>query len=138
MDSKRLVIGTIVGGIALYVVGYIFWAMLFADFFEANAGSASGVVRDPQILWAGMVGALAYAMLLTMAIESQSGSGFMSGAKVGAVVGMLVWMTADFTLYGLQNVNNLTGTIADTALELVRGGICGAVIAATLAKVSGK
>jgi len=138
MDSKRLVIGTIVGGIALYIVGYIFWAMVFADFFAANSGSASGVMRDSEILWAGVVGALAYAMLLTLSIESQSGSSVMSGAKVGAVVGMLIWMTADFTLYGLQNVNNLTGTVADTALEFVRGGIVGAVIAATLAKVSGK
>ena len=136
MDSKRLIIGTIVGGIVLYIVGYLFWGMMFADFFESNAGSASGVNRDPQLIWSVVIGTLAYAMLLTLSIESQSGSAsVVGGAKVGAVVGMLIWITADFVFYGTTSISNLTGTVADTALEFVRGGIGGAVIAATLAKV---
>jgi len=136
MDSKRLIIGTIVGGIVLYIVGYVFWGMMFTDFFESNAGSATGVNRDPQLIWAVVIGTLAYALLLTLSIESQSGSAnVVGGAKVGAVVGMLIWMTADFVLYGTANLDNLTGTVADTALEFVRGGIGGAVIAATLGKV---
>jgi hypothetical protein len=136
MDSKRLIIGTIVGGIVLYVVGSLFWGMMFADFFESNVGSATGVTRDPQLIWSVVIGTLAYGMLLTLSIESQSGSAsVVDGAKVGAVVGMLIWITADFILYGTSNVSNLTGTVADTALEFVRGGVCGAVIAATLAKI---
>ena len=61
----------------------------------------------------------------------------MDGMKIGAVVGFLLWFTADFILYGLQNVNNLTVAIADPLLELVRGGISGAIIAAVLGKIAG-
>ena len=59
----------------------------------------------------------------------------MDGLKAGAVVGLLFWGTVDFIYYGYFNLNNLTGVIADTVLEGVRGGIVGAVIAGVLAKV---
>ena len=52
MDIKRLIIGTVVGGITLYILGYIIWDMLFAEFYAANAGSATGVVKDPQAILA--------------------------------------------------------------------------------------
>jgi hypothetical protein len=38
VDIKRFIIGTVVGGIALYILGYVIWELVFADFFEANAG----------------------------------------------------------------------------------------------------
>ena len=68
MDIKRLVIGTVAGGIALFILGYVIWNMLFTDFFAANAGSATGVAKDPQVMWAIAVGTLSYAALITLAI----------------------------------------------------------------------
>jgi hypothetical protein len=62
-------------------------------------------------------------------------SGLVEGAKVGAVVGFLTWFTVDFTLYGFQNVSNLTRTIVDPLLEIVHGGIGGAVIGLLVAKM---
>ena len=52
MDIKRFIIGTVVGAITLYALGYLIWELAFADFFAANAGSATGVVKDPQVIWA--------------------------------------------------------------------------------------
>ena len=60
----------------------------------------------------------------------------MEGLKIGAIVGFLMWFGADFIIYGFQNVSNLTATIADSLLELIHGGIAGAVIAAVLGKVA--
>jgi len=136
INKKRIGIGTLVGLVVLYAIGWVFWEMLFADFFEANAGSATGLDRETPILWAALVGTLMYAKLLTLALESQgTDNSLVDGAKVGAVIGILVWGTADFTLFGLTNMNSLTGAVADTLLEGVRGGIAGAVVAAVLAKV---
>lgn len=136
MDIKRLIIGSITGLVVLYVVGYVIWEMLLVDFFAANAGSAQGVAREEQILWAVLVGTLCYATLLTMTIEARSGAtSLVDGAKAGAVVGLLLWGTVDFLFYGYFNLNNLTGAIADIVLEGVRGGIGGAVIALVLGKL---
>ncbi len=137
MDIKRLVIGTVAGGIALFILGYVIWNMLFTDFFAANAGAATGVAKDPQVMWAIAVGTLSYAALITLAIETRAGSTtIVEGLKVGAIVGFLMWFGADMIIYGVWNLSNLTATIADSLLELIRAGISGAVIAAVLAKIA--
>jgi hypothetical protein len=47
---------------------------------------------------------------------------------VGAIVGFLMWFSVDFTLYGIQNVANLTRTVVDSFLEIIHGGLGGAAI----------
>ena len=136
MDTSRLVRGTVVGGIVVFVAGYLIFDLAFGAFYAANTGTATGVDRDAQLLWAVAVGSLAYAALITLGIGSRSGSsGVADGLKVGAVVGFLLWCTVDFTLYGVSNVSNLTRTVVDPLLELVRGGIAGGAIAAVAGKV---
>ncbi len=73
MDIKRLIIGTVVGAITLYILGYVIWELAFADFFAANAGSATGVVKDPQVIWALALGTVSFAALLTLAIGTRAG-----------------------------------------------------------------
>ena len=138
MYIKRFIIGTVVGAITLYALGYLIWELAFADFFAANAGSATGVVKDPQVIWALALGTLSYAALLTLAIGTRAGSAtIVEGLKIGAIVGFLMWFSVDFIHYGIGNVSNLTATIADSLLELIDAGISGAVIAAVLGKVAG-
>lgn len=136
MDTKRMLIGTIVGAVVLAVVGWLIFGLAFADFYTANAGSATGVDRLPQLHWAVLLGSLAYAALIALGIgQRASPASPGTGAKIGAIVGFLLWFTADFTFYGITNMANLTRTIVDPLLELVHGGIAGAVIAFTLAKL---
>ena len=135
MDTKQLMIGTLVGGITMYVVGYLIWTVALAGFFAANAGSATGVGRDPQLVWAIALGTFSLAALVTLAVGSRAGSLTIgAGFKIGAIVGFLVWFGVDFIHYGVRNISNLTATVVDPLLEIVRSGIGGAVIAAVLGR----
>ena len=137
MDMKRLVTGTVVGGITLFVLGYLIFDLAFANFYATNAGPAAGVNRDAQLVWAVALGTFAYAALITLVIESRGGSATIgAGVQMGAVVGFLLWFTTDFILYGVTNIANLTRTVVDPLLELVRGGISGGVTAAVLERIS--
>ena len=141
MDAKRLVIGTLCGGVVLYATGYIIFTRAFADFYAANAGSATGVNRGGELFWALALANLAYAALVTFSIGNRVGSmSIGEGATIGAIVGFLLWFTADFVIYGTTNIANLTRTVVDPFLEIVHGGSGGAVIAAVLRKmpVSGR
>jgi len=136
MDIKRLGIGSVVGTIALFLLGMLIWQNLFTVFFDANSGSATGVDREAPIMWAAIVGTLFYAVLLTLALEARGASkSLVDGLKVGAVVGALLWGTTDFILYGYTNISTLTGAVADMLLEGLRGGIVGGIIAVVLSKV---
>ena len=135
MDTKRFLAGTIVGGIVLYVVGYLIFTMAFASFYAANAGTAMGVDRPAELMWAVVLGNLGYAALICYAMGARTTAGLSGGAKVGAIVGFLIWFTVDFILYGVQNVSNLTRTIVDPLLEIVHGGIGGAVIGLLVGKM---
>ncbi len=137
METKQFVTGTLVGGVTLFVLGYLIFDLAFADFYSANAGSATGVARGAQLVWAVALGSLSYAALITLAIGSRAGSATIgAGVQIGAVVGFLLWVTADFILYGITNIANLTRTVVDPLLELVRGGIGGGVTAVLLGKIS--
>ena len=130
MDAKRFVTGTVVGGIVLFATGYLIFNVLFAEFYRANG--VSGVDREMPIMWAGIVASLPYAALITYALGTRSGTSIGSTALVGAIAGFLLWATADFAIYGFMNVQNLTRTMVDPALEFVHGGIGGAAIGAVL------
>ena len=87
-------------------------------------------------MWAGALAEFAYAALVVYAIGNTVGSASIGGGgKIGAVVGFLLWLTADFILYGSTNIANLTRTIVDPLLEIVHGGIGGFSIAPVLGRM---
>lgn len=129
MNINRLVIGTVVGGVAMFILDFVFWGLLFADFFASNAGSATGVLRETQVIWAMGLGTLCYAALIALAIETRPGTpSIADGLKIGAVVGLLMWGSVDLIYYGIGNLWNLTAHMTDVALEGVRAAIGGIVI----------
>lgn len=132
MNIKKLVIGTVLGTVVLYLLGMLIWQMLFADYFDAQSGSAMGVDRETPIMWAVVLGSAFYALLLTLGLDASGKKGIAGGLLVGAVVGAGIWGTADFILYGITNLNTLTGVVADVVLEGVRGAIAGAIVALVL------
>jgi hypothetical protein len=126
MDAKKCILGTIVGGITMFVVGYLVFNLLLGSFYAANMGSATGVAREPIMYWALGVGCLAEAALITYALGARAGAG--AGAKAGAVVGLLMWLAVDFIMYGTTNTQNLTLTLVDPLASAVVGAIVGVVI----------
>ena len=56
MNTKKFLIGAIVGGIVYFLLGYLFYGKLLSDFFIKNAGSATGVNRAmDQFVWWSLV-----------------------------------------------------------------------------------
>ena len=138
MDTKRSLTGALVGAIVLYVTGYLIFDLAFGNFYRTNVGSATGVDRGGQLVWAMLLANLAYGALITFVIGNRKGTlSIGGGARIGAIVGFLLWCTVDFVYYGSTNIANLTRTVVDPLLEIVHGGIGGAVIAAVLGSMAG-
>ena len=129
MDTKRLLTGTVVGGVVAFVTAYLLWGLLLASFFEGQMASA-GLTREAPVLWADALGTLSIALLVTLAIGWTGGSSMMDGLKTGALVGFLFWLGADLIFYANFNFSTLTGALADSVVELIHWGIAGAAIGA--------
>jgi hypothetical protein len=136
MDMKRLAIGTIVGGITLYVVGYLIFEILVLDFYLTNVIAVASAYRDASLQWAQAIGNLGLGALVTLGVMSRPDTPTIAGGfLIGAVIGFLVWFGADFTLYSLTNVWTTTLLFVDSPLEAIHHGAAGAAIAAVLARV---
>jgi hypothetical protein len=135
MDTKRIVIGTLVGAVTLHVMGFLIFGLALVDFGMANRGPATDAFKEPQLRWAFALGDLALATLVTLAIVIRGVPTIAGGVVTGAVVGCLVWFGVSFIQYGYLNVWNLTATIVGPLCSTIQYGIAGAVIAAVLARV---
>lgn len=132
MDMKRLVTGGIVGGLTMFVMGYLFYMVLLTDFFATNATSEVG--REALVFWAIILGEILMGTLIMAACEWSGSRGWQACAKTGALVGLLAWGAANLIMYGAYEIYTLTGHIADIAVTMVRAGVAGAVIGMVVAK----
>ncbi len=132
MDAKRLAIGTVVGGIAMFVVGYLIWNILLN--YWNGAFDAAGVAREAQLLWVNALSHVPAAALITLAIERGGSSTIGGGVKIGAIVGFLVWSSVDLAFYANTTIFDLTAICVDSLLASVHFAIGGGVIAAVLGR----
>jgi len=65
MDMKRIAIGTIVGAVTYFVVGYLIFDLAVGDFYAANR--PPGFFREQSIIWARIVASLGLGLLLSRA-----------------------------------------------------------------------
>jgi hypothetical protein len=136
MDAKRLLTGTLVGAVTQIIVGGLIFRFFFSDFYAANSEGVPGISRDVVILWAAILGHCSLACLLTLAVWKMDSATLLRGMMVGAVVGFLAWFGFDFIQFAATHRFNLTATILDPFLEIVRMGASGAMIGLVLGKLS--
>ena len=132
MDAKRVAIGTVVGGVTMFLVGYLIWNIVL-DYWNA-AFVEAGVARETQLLWVNALSNVLAAALLTFTIERGGPSTIGGGVRIGAIVGFLVWSGVDLAFYANTTIFDLTAIIIDPLLAGVHFGIGGGVIAAVLGR----
>ena len=66
MNAKQFSLSTLLGGVILFLLGFLFYIVIFGNFFEANQGTATGVPKEAPDMWAIALGNLALAGLLTL------------------------------------------------------------------------
>jgi hypothetical protein len=85
---KQMLIGTVAGGVTFFLLGGLIYAVILADFYEANLGSATGVLRDLPILWAMVVSQLGMAAVVTYVFLHADVATAPGVLKTGAIFGL--------------------------------------------------
>ncbi len=137
MDSKKRIMATLAGFVILFLLGWLLYGMLLMDFYQANSGTVSGVMREESemIWWALIVGNLLQAYLLVYIFGKWANiTSFGGGLQAGAILGLILGFAINLTMYGTTNMMNLTAALVDPFVGAVMMGITGGVIGYVLGR----
>jgi len=135
MDSKKFLMGTLVGGISFFLLGYLFYGVALMGFFTTHSTAPAGSMKamGDFAWWALILGNLAGAALLTwIFLKLGSVRSFGSGFVTAATIGFFIALSWDLISYATGNHLDLTGTFADVVVNALLNGIVGGIIGVVL------
>ncbi len=130
----KLIKGTIFGGIVFFLLGWLVYGMLIADFMAAHSDITLNRPDDQMIWWAMIISNFILALFLTMVLKWSGASGIADGIKTGALFGLLLSSTMDLMMYSMTTMSDLTAVIVDVIVMTVLMAVIGLVIVLTWGK----
>ena len=137
MSTSKILVAGIVGGIVALVIGFLTYGIALESFFQANMGSASGVMKSQeQLQWIPLIlGHIAMGLLFAVIYGRWANiSTFSTGAKAGAVIGFLVGAAFGLINFATTNIANLTATLVDIVISAIMSAIVGGIVALMLGR----
>ncbi|MCK0179708.1 hypothetical protein MWU50_10425 [Flavobacteriaceae bacterium S0862] len=131
MSNSKIFTAGLVGAIVAFLLGFIVYGNLLAEFFVENSGSASGVMRgDDEMQWIPMIlGHVTWGMLFAIVFGKWANiSTFATGAKSGALLGFLIGASFDLIQLGSTHIASLTGIVVDIVVMTIVSAIVGGVV----------
>ena len=127
--NRNYIIGTLVGGVVYFLLGFLIYGMLLSSLMEENMNSCA--MRSPEdfIYWAIIVSNFIWAYFLTMVFEWADIKGFGSGMTKGLILGVLLMLGFDIGMYASMNLfNNMSALCMDVVIGTLMSGVVGGVI----------
>lgn len=131
MSNNKILLAGLVGAIAAFLLGFIVYGNVLTDFFIENSGSASGVMRaDDEMQWVPMIlGHITWGLLFAIIFGRWANiSTFTSGAKTGALLGLLIGASFDLIQLGSTHISNITGVVVDIIVMTIISAIVGGTV----------
>lgn len=141
MAPGRFLTATVVGGIVLFVVGYLIWGLALMGFFESHSVGPEGMMKAEEDMSIALIflSSVFYAALLTLTVGVWGGKrSFVTGFSGGLLVGLLTTLSMAAIFLGSMNFMTLTGHLVDVVASGIWAGLGGGVIAITLARAEGQ
>lgn len=134
MNTKNFLIGGIVGGVAYFLLGYLFYGVLLTDFFREHPGTATNVERgmDQMVWWSLILGNLLFGFLLAYVFAKAGISSLSRGLITGGIIGFLTCASVQFTMYGTTNIMSKQGMAAEIVAFTIMSAIVGAIVGAVM------
>ena len=126
MNLKKILISGIVGSIVYFLLGWVFYGMLFTEIYPSEG--------EPDLLFIYM-GGLTFALLIAYVfVQWANISTAITGAVGGATIGLFYALSMNFFMYSSMEVNYVNITL-DVAITLVMSAIIGGVMAMIIGKL---
>ena len=125
--NQKCILATVAGGVTLFVLGFVIYGVLLADFFANDA------MAEAPVYWAVAAGQLASGALLAVVLSWRAAGGPVEAFKSGASVGLLFSLSMGLTMFGTtEGMYTVTTVVGDAVVSVVMYGIAGMVVAKIL------
>ena len=128
----KILRGTVFGGIAYFLLGWLVWGILLMDFFSANMNQCANRPMGEMIWWAIILSNLVMALLLTLVLHWAKAKSIVDGLKYGALFGLLFGSGIGLSYWSMSTMYlNAGAMVTDILGSSVVMAIMGLVIVLT-------
>ncbi|HEY0091943.1 MAG TPA: hypothetical protein VGB43_05590 [Flavobacterium sp.] len=121
MNAKKFLLGGIAGGITDFLLGWLFYGMLFREYFGG---------KEPNIVLI-FCGCMAFGFLISYIwVRWANLVTFTGGLQAGAVIGLIMGIMNNCFMWSMQNPVEYEKFAMDVVICLIIGAIVGGVVAA--------
>jgi hypothetical protein len=130
MNTNKILVGGIIGGVVFFLLGWLIWGIILAGYMAANSNQCMMKPMDQMVWWALILSNLAWGFLLAVVFDWSNTSGWLDGAKKGAIFGLIMGLSIDLGYYSMSTMySNLTVLCVDVLITVVMVAVAGALIA---------
>ena len=120
MKVKNFLVAGIVGGIVDFLLGWVFYGMLFKDIYPETPDMKLEFI---------FLGCLTFGLLVSYIFTKWAGiTNAMTGLTAGVVIGLLYGLSTNFFMYSNMPLN-VQNFMIDMVISIIIGGAVGAVVA---------
>lgn len=131
----KILRGTIFGGIAYFLLGWLVWGILLMNFFSANMNQCAGRPPEEMVWWAIIMSNLVLALLLTLILNWARAKSIIDGLKFGALFGLLFGSGIAFSYWSMSTMYlNAGAMVVDILVSTAVMAVVSLVIVLTWGK----
>tara|TARA_R110002126_G_scaffold180762_6_gene329575 strand:+ start:3067 stop:3459 length:393 start_codon:yes stop_codon:yes gene_type:complete len=129
MKTKNFVVSGIVGGIVDFLLGWLFYGIIFIDTFPQPEESANTMLFI-------FLGCLTFGLFVAYIYTKWAQiTTALTGAKAGAIIGLFIGLFSNFFNLAMNTESTMELAGLDVLISIVMASIIGAVIGAVNGKL---
>jgi len=133
--NMKILKGTVFGGVVYFLLGWLVYGILLADFSSANYNQCANRPQAEMIWWAIILSNLVFALFLSLVLNWSGAAKWLDGLKTGALFGLLYVVTIDLSFYSMTTMfNSMSAILVDVLVNTLVPAIIGTVIVLTWGK----
>jgi len=130
MNLSKTLISALLGGIALFLLGFVLYGALLDSFMKENFNQCANRPMEEMVWWALVISNIIWALSYSIIFSWAGISGFMNGLQKGAIIAFVIGLSYSLSFYSMTTTyNNMTAMVVDLLAGTIMGAIGAGVVA---------
>jgi hypothetical protein len=136
MKTQKILVGTLVAGVAMFLLGWLIYGVMLSGFMQANCDHSTQRPMGEMMWWALILSNFVSGLLLALVLYWSGSLTMGTGAKTGAVLGFLIALSFDLMMYSMTTMySTCMVVIVDAICYGLMFAVAGAITAKVMSKV---